>query len=1162
MGMQYFLTGSALAVYLMLAWVLGSLLGLRGTDLWVFRAAAAVLGVVAAGLYIWFQFRSYAGGIQSSRASSGGEKAGAGAADEIDALLRDAEARLAASKLGRGARLSQLPVVLVLGPPGSAKTTCLVQSGMEPELLAGQVYQESAIAPTQAINLWFARQAVFLEAAGRLLAEPARWERLVRRLAPGKLQAAGGRQPAPRAAVVCFDCEEFLKPGAADALTVSVRTLHQRLGEISHHLGISFPVYVLFTKIDRLPFFLDYVRNLTHEEAAQVLGATLPMAPATAEGVYAEQASLRLTYLFNQLFYALAERRLDFLSREHASDKLPGAYEFAREFRKLRPSLVQFLVDLGRPSQLRAAPFLRGFYFTGVRPVVVEEVSAAPAPLETPPPQTEAGGATSFFRPDQQRPPSAPVSGAGARTTRRVPQWLFLTHFFHHVLLSDRAALATSGASVKVNTLRRALLAAAAALCLICSSGFTVSWIRNHSLESRVLEAARGIAAVEPGAQMLPSADSLRRPDALREVLVTLGQYEREGPPLSLRWGLYVGHDLHPDVRRAYFQRAFHPLLFASTQAGMLDSLRRLPPNPGASDPYRPVYDTLKAYLITTSEYPRSTRGFLTPVLLERWLAGRPLEDERLRLARAQFDFYADELKLSNPFSTQGDSLAIERARRYLRSFNADERVYQALVDAASKKYPPVRMFPNEVVLNTREVKGAFTRDGFAFMQTAFKRPDQFFGGEEWVLGPQVLANIDPVQLEQKLRAFYLRDFLKEWRDFLKASAVARYANLADAATKLGVLSGAQSPLLGLFCLVSQNTAVEMPEIKTAFDAPQRVVPPACQNQWVAPSNQNYMASLLSLQASVAQVAAGTGGPSDPAAAQTIAEAQKALLITGQMAQTFQIDREANLPAAVRTLMEDPIIQVDRLLRGLGPAELKGKAAGMCSQFRELFAKYPFNPKSSNQATLDDLNRFFRPADGALWQFVHQSLQNLVQQQGAQFVPKTGGTMSITPAFLGFLNRSAAFTQAVYPSGAQQPRLTYTLRSNLAGTNQSINLTLDGQTFANTGGRQASSQFTWPGNPPGATMQVKFGAEGFNWPRYDGVWGAFDFFADSEERAQPGTSIYTLEWLLRTGQAGRAVTTATGQPVSVRFDLDMMGAPPIFRKGYFTGWSCVADVAR
>jgi type VI secretion system protein ImpL len=1160
MSPSYLLTGSALAAYLLLEWLLGPrVLGLHGSDVWVFRVGMAVVGILVAGLYMWYHFKSLSGGLKLRKSSA--KDAPAEGTDEVDLLARDAEARLAASKLGRGARLSQLPAIFVVGPTGSSKTTVLVHSGLEPELLAGQVYQENNIVPTRSVNLWFARQTIFVEAAGKLLADQGQWAKLVRRMAPGKLQAVGQREQAPRAAVVCFDCEEFLKPGAADSLAVSVRALHQRLGEVSQLLGISFPVYVLFSKLDRLPFFLDYVRNLSQAEAAQVLGATLPIQTGQSEGVYAEQATQQLSAAFNTLYYSLCNRRIDFLAREHAPDKLPGAYEFPREFRKLRNSLVQFLVDLSKPSQLRAAPFLRGFYFSGVRPVVVEELApAAPAARAPQQPGQAPSTATGIFRSGQAAPAQPLPAAPQVRGTRRVPQWLFLSHFFHDILLEDRSALGASSSSVKANLLRRVLLATAAGLCLLVSIGFLVSYVRNRSLETRVLEAARGIRAVEPGGQALPSLDSLKRLDTLRQVLVTLTEYEREGPPLSLRWWLYTGSDLYPDVRRTYFNRAFHPVVFGWTQAALLESLRRLPGSPGPNDQYRPVYDALKAYLITTSEYKRSTREFLSPVLLNRWAEGRNVDAERTGLARNQFDFYSEELKTANPFSTENDTLTVERARRYLKSFNAEERIYQGLVDAASRKFPPVRMFPNEVVLDPKEVRGAFTKDGWSFMQTTFKKP--VFEGEEWVLGPQVFAAQDQAQLEQKLRAFYYRDFIKEWREFVKAASVSKYNDLQDAANKLGILSGGQSPLLGLLCLVSQNTNVDIPEVKNAFDAPQRVVPATCQNQYVGPTNQNYMGSLLGLQSLVAQVAASPAGLNDPAAGQTASKANEALLLTGQMAQSFQIDREANLPAAVRTLIEEPITQVRRLLLGLGPQELKNRAGGMCNQFRELMAKYPFNPKSTVQASVEDVNRFFRPQDGALWQFYSQSLQKLLQQQGTQFVAQTGGTMTVTPAFLNFFNRAAAFALAAYPGGAQQPKLNYTLKANLAGTNQSITLTLDGQTFNIAAGQAAAKQFAWPGNPPGANMTVKFGNEGFNWPRYEGLWAAFEFFADSEERAQPSGSVYPLEWRLRTGQAQRPVTTAAGQPVAVRFDLDMMGAPPIFRKGYFSGWSCVVDVAK
>ncbi len=1133
--------------YVALAWLATTLFKLTGIDLWVVRGFLLLVGISGAGLIWWWQNRKRKGGAAAPAADA------AQGGDEIDYLIRDAEARLAGSNLGK---LGNLPVILLAGPPGSAKTHTIVHSGIEPELIAGQVYQDNAITPTRSANLWFARQTAFVDSGGAVAHDPARWMRLVKRLTPKKLSAAaGGSGQAPRAAVVCFDVEEFLKPGASQSIPVAVRNLHARLGDISQALGISFPVYVVFTKCDRVPFFLDYVRNFKNEEAGQVFGATLSIESGQAPGIYAERATQRISAAFDDLFFSLADKRPEYLSREHAGDKLPGVYEFPREFRKLRAMIAQFLVDLSKPSQLRAAPFLRGFYFSGVRPVVVTEMSQPVAPAPAAKSGFEAkSGATGIFSVGQQR--AQQTQQPQAVGSRRVPQWMFLTHLWNDVVLADRAAIAASGASVKTSAMRRVLFASAAALCLLYSTALVISYARNAALENRVAEAARSLAAVPSGGQGLPSADVLRRLDGLRQELVTLTAYQRDGAPFSLRWGLYSGNDVYPEAYRLYFGR-FHDVLFGSTQASLLDTLRRLPATPGPTDTYTPPYNALKAYLITTSEWKRSTRAFLSPYLLNRWAEGQGVDGERMDLARRQFDFYSDELHYRNPYSSDNEAPTVGRAREYLKKFNADERIYQALVEEASRRTPAVnynRLFPNQVVFDAREVRGAFTKDGWAFMQAAFRNPEKLFGGEDWVLGPQTFANLDRAQLEQRLRGFYLRDFKQEWRDFLKAANVARYASLTDAAGKLGMLSGGQSPLLALFCLVSQHTNVDAPEIRAAFQAPQAVVPPACQTQYVASSNQTYMGNLLKLQSSVQQIASSPAGARDPVAAQmTISQAADARLATGQMAQTFTIDQESNVPAMTRKLLEDPITEVERLLKGIGPAELRAKGQALCAQFRELMSKYPFNLKSSVRATLDDVNRFFRPQDGALWQFYSQSLTPLMEKQGTQYIGKPGA-MAVTPGFLNFFNRAAAFSDAAYPGGAQQPRLAYTLRSDLTGVNQTIALTIDGQNFSNSTGKSSAKQFVWPGSSSGATLQVKFGGEGFNWPRYDGLWAAFEFFGDAEERGGH------LEWTLRTGQSARQVTTAAGQPVIVRFDLDM--SPPVFRKGYFSNWSCVAEVAR
>src|SRR5579872_3321284 len=436
----YLATGAALLVYLIIAWFMGTLLHLHGRDLWILRIGLSVLGVAAAGVFLWFKRKE-------QRNAGTGELGGPGH-EEIDGLLHAAESKLAAARLEGGARLGNLPAIFLIGETGSTKTSIMLHSGLEPELIGGQVFQDTVVVPTRAANVWFARKANFVEAGGRLLGDHAGWRRLVGRLRPGKLASVGKNQQAPRAALVCFDCETFSRPGASDAVATASRNLHARLTEMSLVLGINLPVYLLFTRADRLPFFNEYVRNLANEEAMQVVGATLPLM-GQSSGVYAEQQSQRLSAAFNDLYYSLSDRRADFLARENDAEKLPGIYEFPREFRKLRSSLVQFLVDIARPSQLTTGPFLRGFYFTGVRPIFVNE--AGPA-VVAPRSQEQQGfeasrEATGFFRMGQAQHVAQAPSPAPARGAKKVPQWCFVGHLFSDVLLQDKVAMAASGAS-------------------------------------------------------------------------------------------------------------------------------------------------------------------------------------------------------------------------------------------------------------------------------------------------------------------------------------------------------------------------------------------------------------------------------------------------------------------------------------------------------------------------------------------------------------------------------------------------------------------------------------------------------------------------------------------------------------------------------------------
>ena len=129
------------------------------------------------------------------------------------------------------------------------------------------------------------------------------------------------------------------------------------------------------------------------------------------------------------------------------------------------------------------------------------------------------------------------------------------------------------------------------------------------------------------------------------------------------------------------------------------------------------------------------------------------------------------------------------------------------------------------------------------------------------------------MKLTQDLSTRYVNDFIHQWRSYFKSTTVLRYADLKDAAKKLNLESGTQSPILGLFWLASQNTGVDFAKIQgadriqKAFQSVHHVVPPANVDRYVAPSNQPYVNALLTLQTSVDQ-AAQMPTP-DPATAST-----------------------------------------------------------------------------------------------------------------------------------------------------------------------------------------------------------------------------------------------------------------------------------------------------
>jgi type VI secretion system protein ImpL len=1125
--------GAALVAWLMLAWFAGVGLHLEGSNRIVLVGGLALVGIIIAAAFLY-----WSRGKQVVPTPAGAKPApkpsdllGKVEKDEIDLLIRQAEHNLKSSQVVRGATIADLPAVLLIGEAGAAKTTTMLKSGLEPEALAGQAAQGDSIVPTPWANLWFARNTVFVEAGSKVVAEAPAWARMVRLVAPAKLGSVLGRKSkTPRAAVVCMDCELLTKQDSSHALMTSAKNLRARLSEMSQLLGISFPVYVLFAKADRIRFFDEYVKNFSNPEIAQIFGVTLPLQPDDA-GIYIEQQTKRVSGAFDDLFHSLSDQRIEFLPREYSAQNWPAIYEFPREFRKLQTSVVEFLLELCRPSQLRVGPFLRGFYFTGRRTVVVEtRPSSRPQPPATPSDLAdESPGATQVFdmrnvrrpAPAAQRAedipegatqvfegrrsiPEGTLAGRGLAggtlagstllggfaaaaplVTRTEQQWVFLSHLFSDVLLQDHAALGASGSSSKVSFWQRFLLVAAAVISLVFCVGFTVSYFGNRSLVSQVAD-AQAASFTPPAANLAPALSDLQRLNEIRQFFQTLGGYERDGRPFRLGWGLYAGRDLYPQACQAY-ARGFGQLLMGPTQAAMAASLKSLTykaPYDPAYDPYDQPYNTLETYLITTGDGIHAKEDpTLAADLYARWSAGRTMGQDQDALAKAQFDFYTRELIAVSPqhcLDSPRDAGAVGNARVYLNSLPAELRIYQAMLSETGTKVGKgidFKPFADQVVTSNYIVPPAFTKDGWTTMTEALRNPGRYGAAAVWVLGDQTQQVSNPQSYQAALQQRYQKDFIGEWRSFIKAARFKNSPGMID------TVIGARSALLMVFCLAAQNTVGADADVKDAFSVPRALVPDACETKVIGPPNKDYTDALYGLQ-NCLQKADLQQVPQDKAAAKVACQPSAldaSNAVKKLVAQNAGPDHEVNNDSQL--LLLDPI----DALQGEMKAPPPPGAGDLCKGLISLSTKFP------NQATLAEFEGVFGPEGGLL----------------GKFKPPTE---KANPRYVKFYNAAAAIQKALYPDG-KTLQLHYTVTALASPGVNAFNLTIGNQSLNGFG---QPKDFVWRGD---AQETVQLSVPGVGPAAKEGSFDIFRFAAEVGDPGEVSGQNYTFSVPVNVGRA-------------------------------------------
>ncbi|NNG05393.1 MAG: type VI secretion system membrane subunit TssM [Inquilinus sp.] len=1050
-------------------------------------------------------------------------------ADEVAQLKersREALALLKKAKLaGGGGRqyLYQLPWYILIGPPGSGKTTALLNSGLRFPL-AEQFGKDEIrnVGGTRNCDWFFTDEAVLIDTAGRYTTQDshqavdkAAWTGFLE-----LLQKNRPRQPI-NGALIAISLADMA------VLTESERTAHARqiklrVRELHETLGVRFPIYVLFTKADLMAGFVEFFDDFGREEREQPWGMTFPL----DDGKDDKGAVAGFGREFDQLLERLNNRMVERLNQEPDVQRRAMIYGFPAQIASLREPMRDFLTEVFKPSKFEERPLLRGVYFTS-------------GTQEGTPIDRLMGAMAATFGLNRQS--LSAFSGSGRS--------YFLTRPLRSIVFPEASMVS---ANRRVETLRlwtqRAAYAAAIGVVVAMAGIWINGFFGNRAL---VQEYEAGMAQYAQQLQAVPvnsvsDANLLMVLPPLETLRNLPGGYGRrdEDVPVSLTFGLYQGDRLGARATATYrraLSALFQPRMLVRLEAQLRANL----------DSVDYVYEALKVYLIVGGQGPMDAD------LVRQWMAldwGTALAGEQFDDTRRAMTEHLDVLLETPVRSIDLDGPLIERAQSVLASLSPARRGYELIktapqasglpfwrpVDAGGPQAASVLVRLSGAPLSDG-IPGLFTYRGFheAFLP-ALSDAKAYIESENWVLGPQaqIMATQDQLdRLESDILALYLDDFGDRWDEMLSDVRMAPPGSDLSAATEmLNILQGPNSP----YRLLMQSMAVETKLVR----------PPAEAGAGEAALGRvgTAAAGRLGTVGRLGTLVVGAGGEAQAAPGQPINDRfkwlhdyvgagdgtpapidqtiQKLSQLYAQMnaarasrdplkamsdmvanGVTDPIRTEAAAaPPAVGDVLRDVADKVDGVTnRGTAEqlrAEWRSNVLPVCT--RALNSRYPLYRGADDDVNLDDFTRLFSPG-GLIDSFFNANLVGLVDTSSRPWRWAGGTQLGISNSDLAQFERARQIRDSLFLGGGG-PSANFDITPlRLDPSATQVLMEVDGQPMSYSHGPPTPQPMKWPGDGP-SLSRLTFAPQLAGLPSTISVSGPWSFFRLLDQGSIQGSS--------------------------------------------------------
>ena len=783
---------------------------------------------------------------EADRAGRGGKEGAETAV--IRERLVEALKTIKTSKLGQTtgqAALYELPWYMVIGNPAAGKSTAIVQSGLHFPFARGTDNILRGIGGTRNCDWFFTSEGILIDTAGRYAVheeDRGEWLSFL-----GMLKR--NRPKAPINGILIAASLAELIEAKPDAVIRLAKSLRQRVQELTESLEVFAPVYVVFTKADLIPGFVDFFEDQDAKERERVWGATLAYRPdAPVDAV--EQFDAH----FDELQDGLRELAMARMALNRGRPLSPAVLAFPLEFAAMQNVLRSFVATLFEDNPYQYRPVFRGFYFTSaVQQGVVGD-------------RARNGVAQRFGLGAPSGPAPAPV---------QTENGFFLKDLFSKVLFADRQLVRQHASKAKVR-LRIATFAGGVGVLALALAGWSWSYVGNRQLVQNVQADLDKAVKLQQGQTDL--ASRLQAMELLQNRVEQLDAW-RESHPWSVGLGLYQGQVLERKLRSEYFHGVRELMLKPVSQAieGYLGEVNRhaaeLKPIKAVEAGVQPValsasaaqaaasaagsgsaavaapsryvqasttdvedaYKALKTYLML-AERQRMDAGHLTDQITRFWRSW--LEDNRGNLPREQLMRSAERMVsfsmanlndpaypvLDNNFSLVDQTR--ENLRRVVQGAPALERVYAEVKARASTRFPPMTVARivgdagKDTVLGSQVVSGTFTREAWqGYVNEAFQQAAEHeLQSVDWVLKTDSRDDLSlqgsPEDIRRKLTERYKNEYVVEWQRFIQGITVADFNSFDAAVNHMNRLGDkADSPIRKLLTVLYDQTSWDNPSI-------------------------------------------------------------------------------------------------------------------------------------------------------------------------------------------------------------------------------------------------------------------------------------------------------------------------------------------------------------